>query len=88
MPQTAAQVLVETLRRHGVDRAFCVPGESYLAVMDALVDDPAMEIVSCRHQGGAAFMAMATDGPVVIEVRTSLELNTSQTTLSALQGKG
>ncbi|MCA8928140.1 MAG: hypothetical protein KDC18_08720 [Alphaproteobacteria bacterium] len=59
MPRTAAKVLVETLRSHGVDRAFCVPGESYLAVMDALVEDPALEIVSCRHEGGAAFMAVA-----------------------------
>jgi acetolactate synthase-1/2/3 large subunit len=59
MAQTAAKTLVETLRRHGVDRAFCVPGESYLAVMDALVDDPIIDIVSCRHEGGAAFMAVA-----------------------------
>ncbi len=59
MPQTAAKILVETLRRHGVDRAFCVPGESYLAVMDALVDDPVLDIVACRHEGGAAFMAVA-----------------------------
>ncbi len=59
MSQTAAKVLVETMRRHGVDRAFCVPGESYLAVMDALVDDPVLEIVSCRHEGGAGFMAVA-----------------------------
>ena len=59
MPQTAAKILVDTLRLHGIDRAFCVPGESYLAVMDALVDDPAIDIVSCRHEGGAAFMALA-----------------------------
>lgn len=59
MPQTAAKVLVDTLCRYGVDRAFCEPGERDLAVMDALVGDPAMEIVSCRHEGGAAFMAVA-----------------------------
>ncbi len=59
MPNTAAKVLIDTLRLHGIDRAFCVPGESYLAVMDALVEDPVIDIVSCRHEGGAAFMAVA-----------------------------
>ena len=59
MAQTAAKILVDTLRLHGIDRAFCVPGESYLAVMDALVEDPVIDIVSCRHEGGAAFMAVA-----------------------------
>jgi hypothetical protein len=37
-PQTAGRVLVDSLRLHGVDRAFCVPGESYLEVLDALHD--------------------------------------------------
>ena len=59
MAQTAAKILIDTLRLHGIDRAFCVPGESYLAVMDALVEDPVIDIVSCRHEGGAAFMAVA-----------------------------
>jgi len=37
-PQTAGRILVESLRLHGVDRVYCVPGESYLEVLDALHD--------------------------------------------------
>ncbi len=57
--KTAAKVLVDTLVAHGIDRAFCVPGESYLAVMDALHGDPVLDLVTCRHEGGAAWMALA-----------------------------
>lgn len=59
MTPTAAQALVETLYRHGVDRVFCVPGESYLAALDALYDRPEIQAVACRHEGGAGFMAVA-----------------------------
>jgi acetolactate synthase-1/2/3 large subunit len=41
-----------------VVRAFCVPGESYLPVLDALYDAP-IELISCRHEGGASYMAEA-----------------------------
>lgn len=56
---TAAKILLDTLVAHKIDRAFCVPGESYLAVMDALHDDPVLDLVTCRHEGGAAWMALA-----------------------------
>ncbi|AQR62981.1 thiamine pyrophosphate-binding protein [Brevundimonas sp. LM2] len=56
---TAARRLVETLALNGVTRVFCVPGESYLAVLDALVDHPEIEVVTCRHEAGAANMAEA-----------------------------
>lgn len=59
MTQTGGQVLVEVLRAHGVDRAFCVPGESFLAVLDALLDTPDIMMITCRHEGGAAMMADA-----------------------------
>jgi len=59
MARTAAKVLLDTLVMHGIDRAFCVPGESYLAVMSELHDDPVLHLVTCRHEGGAAFMALA-----------------------------
>lgn len=59
MSKTAAKVLLDTLVLHGVDRAYCVPGESYLAVMSELHDDPVLHLVTCRHEGGAAFMALA-----------------------------
>lgn len=56
---TAARRLVETLSINGVTRVFCVPGESYLAVLDALVDHPEIEVITCRHEAGAANMAEA-----------------------------
>ncbi|SLN23002.1 Acetolactate synthase isozyme 2 large subunit [Aquimixticola soesokkakensis] len=58
-PRTAARVLVDQLVIQGIDRVFCVPGESFLAVLDALVDSPEIELVTCRHEGGAAMMAEA-----------------------------
>ncbi|MGF1554351.1 MAG: thiamine pyrophosphate-binding protein, partial [Paracoccaceae bacterium] len=58
-PATAAQLLVAALERFGVERVFGVPGESFLAVLDALVDSP-IAFVPNRHEGGAAFMAEAT----------------------------
>jgi len=54
----AANLLVETLHEHGVDRVFCVPGESYLSVLDALTDHKNIDVVTCRHEGGAGFMAV------------------------------
>ena len=53
-------LLVECLKKHGVDLAFGVPGESYLAVLDALHDARnSIRFVNARHEGGAAFMAAA-----------------------------
>ncbi|OCX66263.1 thiamine pyrophosphate-binding protein [Thioclava sp. SK-1] len=58
MTRTAAQILVDQLVIQGVNRVFCVPGESFLAVLDALYDS-GIQIVTCRHEGGAAMMAEA-----------------------------
>ena len=58
-PRTAARALVDQLLIQGVDRVFCVPGESFLAVLDALHDSPRIELVTCRHEGAAAMMAEA-----------------------------
>jgi len=58
--QTGGQILVNCLRVHGVELAFCVPGESFLAVLDALYDcRDQMRLIVCRQEGGAAFMAEA-----------------------------
>lgn len=57
--RTGGQILVEQLRIHGARRAFCVPGESYLAVLDALYDAPEIALTVCRHESGAAMMADA-----------------------------
>jgi len=56
--RTAAEVLVEQLRIHGVRHVFCVPGESYLAVIDAFHDSD-LAVTVCRQEGGAAIMAEA-----------------------------
>ena len=55
----AADILIDVLRRHAVDRVFCVPGESYLAVLDGLAEAGDIEVVACRHEGAAGFMALA-----------------------------
>ena len=52
-----AQGIVSVMEREEVDKVFCVPGESYLPVMDAIYDSSTIELVSNRHEGGAAFMA-------------------------------
>jgi acetolactate synthase-1/2/3 large subunit len=53
------RLLVDCLIAQGCDRVFTVPGESFLAVLDALHDSPEIETVVCRQEGGAAFMACA-----------------------------
>jgi acetolactate synthase-1/2/3 large subunit len=56
--RTGGQLLVDQLVVHGVDTAFCVPGESYIAVLDALHGAP-IRLITCRHEAGAANMADA-----------------------------
>ena len=56
---TGGRLLVDCLIEQGCDRIFTVPGESFLAVLDALHDRPQIETVICRQEGGAAFMACA-----------------------------
>lgn len=57
--RTGGRILVDQLVAQGCDRIFTVPGESFLAVLDALVDTPAIDVVTCRQEGGVAFMACA-----------------------------
>ena len=57
--RSGGQLVVEALRVHGADHVFCVPGESYLAVLDALLDAPEIQVTACRQEGGAAMMAEA-----------------------------
>lgn len=56
--KTGGELLVDALERHGAERVFCVPGESYLAVLDALYD-ASIPVTVCRQEGGAAMMADA-----------------------------
>src|SRR5665213_1636456 len=59
LPRSGGRILADALRIHGVDRVFCVPGESYLDVLDALHDIPEIQIVVAKHEGAAANMAEA-----------------------------
>jgi len=53
------QILIDQLALNGIDRVFCVPGESYLAALDGLYQSNSMETIICRQEGGAAMMAEA-----------------------------
>ena len=56
--RTGGRILADALVANGVERAFCVPGESYLALLDALYDTP-VRVTVCRNEGGAAMAAEA-----------------------------
>jgi acetolactate synthase I/II/III large subunit len=57
--RTGGQILVEQLKIQGCDRIFTVPGESFLAVLDALHDASEIDVVVCRQEGGVSYMADA-----------------------------
>ena len=57
--RTVARLIAESLQAHDVDLVYCVPGESYLGLTDALSDMNSIRLTVCRHEGGAAFMAVA-----------------------------
>ncbi|MGZ3264889.1 MAG: thiamine pyrophosphate-binding protein [Croceibacterium sp.] len=63
MTRSAAELLVACLAEQECSRVFTVPGESFLPVLDALHGHPSIETVTCRQEGGAAFMACA-DGAI------------------------
>src|ERR1700727_4102039 len=56
--RTGGQILIDQLVIQGVKHIFCVPGESYLAALDAMYDAP-LSVTICRQEGGAAMMAEA-----------------------------
>jgi len=59
--RTGGQLVVDQLLAEGVSRVFCVPGESYLAVIDAFYDvAERIALITCRHESGAAMMAVAS----------------------------
>jgi acetolactate synthase-1/2/3 large subunit len=57
--RSGGQLVVAALQAHRVEMAFSVAGESYLEILDALYDAPEIRLVTCRQEGGAAFMAEA-----------------------------
>lgn len=58
--RSGGRILFDALRRHGADTAFCVAGESYLALLDALYKrNDELRLITCRKETGASFMAEA-----------------------------
>ena len=91
--RTGGRILVDALRQHGTDLVFCVPGESFLAVLDALHDATSMRTIVCRQEGGAAMMAeahgkltsrpgvrMVTRGPGVANAMSGLHIAAQDST--------
>ncbi|RBP06515.1 acetolactate synthase-1/2/3 large subunit [Roseiarcus fermentans] len=58
--RNGGKILVDQLVAQGVERVYCIPGESYLAALDAMLDAP-IEVTVCRQEAGAAMMAL-TEG--------------------------
>lgn len=58
-PRTGAQVLINALNINSIDRIFSIPGESFLAALDALYDQSDIALTICRNEGGASYMAEA-----------------------------
>jgi len=59
MSKTVATLLAESLEAHGVDRIFCVPGESYVGLTSSLIERGSPQLIVCRHESGAGYMAQA-----------------------------
>ena len=64
--RSGGRILVDALCSHGTSHVFCVPGESYLPVLDALLDTQSIRTIVCRQEGGAAMMADAADQTLLI----------------------
>ena len=58
-PRSGGRILIDQLVIHGTERVFCVPGESYLAALDAIYDTSRLRLIVCRMEAGAANMACA-----------------------------
>src|SRR5215475_5993131 len=59
MTRSVARLLAESLEAHDVDQIFCVPGESYVGLINAMSDMNSVRLIVCRHEGGAGYMAVA-----------------------------
>ena len=57
--RSGAEVLIDALKINAVERIFCIPGESFLAALDALYDRDEISLIVCRNEGGASYMAEA-----------------------------
>ena len=78
-----ADLIVDALIAHGVDRAFGVPGESFLALLDALYERDEIDLVTCRHEGSASLAAVAD-----AKLHAELEAALGPEQFAAFVGKG
>jgi acetolactate synthase-1/2/3 large subunit len=62
MAQTVARLLAASLEAHDVDQVYCVPGESYIGLTATLLERNSIRVIVCRHEAGAGYMAVPTDG--------------------------
>ena len=84
--RTGGEILVANLLAQGATHAFCVPGESYLAVLDALHDvRDRLQLIVCRQEGGVAYMAEAS-GKDHVQVVVMPQGNTLTIRIDAEQG--
>jgi len=70
---SGGEAVVRVMVKEGTKKAFCVPGESYLGVINALYDHSDIQLIAARHEGGASFMAEAyakTSGDVGVCMAT------------------
>ena len=58
--RTGGQILIDQLAAEGIEHVFTVPGESFLAALDAMHSDTRVRPITCRNESGAAMMAEAT----------------------------
>ena len=65
VPRRRGRVIADALRILGVDRIFCVPGESHLDILDALHDMREIEVVTTKHAGPAAIAAKLRHPPYI-----------------------
>ena len=56
---SGGHLVVRVMEKEGVNKIFCVPGESFLEILDGLYEHSDIQLISARHEGGAAFMAEA-----------------------------
>ena len=82
--RTGGQVQVDALRIHGVDTVFCVPGESYLAALDAL----AARVERTAELPDAFEAALRAGRVALVEPRIDPELITTRATLAQIRGAG
>ena len=92
LPQSVAQALVKVLENLGIREAFGVSGGAMATLWGALSNSPAIDVLHCRHEGGAAFAAteahFASDRPIVVFTTAGPGITNALTGLLAARDEG